>query len=54
MRTILAICREHGQAPSWFDEQPRDDQIIMLASRRFEAKERARALREAKRRRRRR
>jgi len=31
MRVVLAICREYGQAPSWWQDQGTDDQALMLA-----------------------
>ena len=31
MSAILAISREHGQAPSWFDALPGEDRTFLLA-----------------------
>lgn len=31
MRGILAICREHGQPPSWWDSLSTDDQAVLIA-----------------------
>ena len=30
MRDVLTICREHGQAPSWWDEQDTETQALLL------------------------
>ena len=43
MQTVLAICREHGQAPRWWDGLDRGDQILLLADRRKRLRDEAAA-----------
>ena len=31
MRDVLTICREHGQAPSWWDTLDTEDQALLRA-----------------------
>lgn len=31
MRDVLAICREHGQGPGWFDTLAHGEQVLLLA-----------------------
>jgi hypothetical protein len=37
MRDILAICREHGQPPSWWSRLDHTDRLILLADLRARA-----------------
>ena len=39
MRVVLAICREHGQPPSWFDTLTRGDQVALMADYNLRAEE---------------
>jgi len=42
MREGLAICREHGQAPSWWDALDRQERVILVADRRLRIEEASR------------
>jgi len=52
MEAILAICEEHGQAPSWWDTLTADDQALLLGRRNARLKRESRARKAAERRKR--
>lgn len=49
MRAILAICREHGQGPAWWDDLSRGHRTLLLAERNLRLRDEHEAVKAAKR-----